>query len=241
MATVPDELADIDFAKTDEPAVADSLSVPLPVPLSSRPPVAPLVRFSVADVELMIASGVFADGRRCELIDGLIVERGMKGLTHENIAEAIADFLHELKTVDKQKHGRDRCRVRTESPLSLPAQASMPEPDIMLLAGDRDRYADQRPEAADTLLVIEVADTTLAKDKRVAGIYAAAGVPRYLLVDVNARTLTLHEQPSADGYGEVRQMDTVPVVVGDDVLGELTAATVFGESPTSEATEGPSA
>ena len=229
MATVPDELVDVDFTDADEPAVVDPVPVQPPLPLSVRPPIATLARFSVADVELMITAGVFADGRRCELIEGLIVETMPRGLTHIGCVNRLVDALNRWQLLDEMsRSGPARFCVSKEDPLSLPAQASLPEPDIMLLVGDRSRYADRRPEAADTLLVVEVADTSLAKDKRLAAIYAAAGVPRYLLVDVNDRTMTLHEQPAAEGYAEVRDVDVVPVAVDGEELGQIDRDAVFG-------------
>ena len=227
MATVPDELADVDYADADESAVL----APLPAPLATWPPVGSLLRLSVAQYDRMIELGILDTDDQAELIEGLVVKKMTKGPTHEDIAGAIHDRLHELKTLDKLKHDRERCRVKKEGPLSLPAQASEPEPDVMLLVGDRSRYVSRHPEAADTLLVVEVADTSLAKDRRLAAIYAAAGVPRYLLVDVATRTMTLHEQPAAEGYAEVRKVDVVPVAVDGEELGVLTTADVFPPEP----------
>ena len=48
-----------------------------------------------------------------------------------------------------------------------------------------------RPE--DISLIIEVSDTTLDYDLRTkAGVYCRAGVPQYLVIDVNARLVYVH-------------------------------------------------
>ena len=70
--------------------------------------------------------------------------------------------------------------VRTHSPLAV-SDDSEPEPDVAVVsAGD---YSTRHPQTA--LLVIEVADSSLQKDRRVkAALYAAAGIPEFWLVDL---------------------------------------------------------
>ena len=56
---------------------------------------------------------------------------------------------------------------------------SEPEPDAAIVpAGD---YDHAHPTTA--LLVIEIADSSLARDRRKAGLYAAAGIPECWIVD----------------------------------------------------------
>ncbi len=53
--------------------------------------------------------------------------------------------------------------------------------------------------------LIEVSDSSLSKDRRVkTRIYAAAAVPEYWVVDVNAGTIEVRTQPRGDGYGQLR-------------------------------------
>ena len=199
------------------------------------PPVAPPVRFTVDEYDRMIEQGVIEEGSRCELIQGLIVAKAPKTPHHEYAANKTFEFLFRLKIIDELQRdatgdGQERCRVRKEAPLRLPDQASAPEPDVMLLRGSRETFIPRHPVAADVLLLVEVADSSLAKDQRMAAIYAAAGVARYLLVDLTSETMTLHERPTADGYESVAQIDRVPIAIGGDAIGELTAETVFPAS-----------
>ena len=53
-------------------------------------------------------------------------------------------------------------------------------------------------------LVIEVADSSLRKDRLLKGpLYASSNVAEYWIVNIAARTVEVHRQPSADGWGEV--------------------------------------
>jgi Uma2 family endonuclease len=71
-------------------------------------------------------------------------------------------------------------------------------PDLMVVdPTPRDRH----PSAA--RLVVEVAITTQRHDAWKAGRYPAAGVGECWLVDVPARTITVHRAPGARGYAEV--------------------------------------
>jgi Uma2 family endonuclease len=59
----------------------------------------------------------------------------------------------------------------------------------------------------DTLLVIEVADTTLAYDRDVkAPLYARTGMQEFWLVDIQDRSITVFRQPAPNGYSFVRTL-----------------------------------
>jgi Uma2 family endonuclease len=50
-------------------------------------------------------------------------------------------------------------------------------------------------------LLVEVADSSLSKDRRVkTGIYAAAGVPEYWIVDLDSNQIEVLTDPVGDGY-----------------------------------------
>ena len=64
------------------------------------------------------------------------------------------------------------------------------------------------PTAKDVLLVIEVADTSLERDRdvKIPG-YAAAGIPEAWLVDLATDAISMYRAPGPEGYGDVM---TVP-------------------------------
>ena len=55
------------------------------------------------------------------------------------------------------------------------------------------------------LLVVEVADTSLAHDRYTkAPLYARAGIPEYWIVDLNGERIEVYREPSTAGYRTIR-------------------------------------
>ena len=93
--------------------------------------------------------------------------------------------------------------MRVQGPIAL-ADDTEPEPDLTVL-GHRDvPYKEREAWAEDVLLVIEVAESSLAYDRSPKmRLYAEAGVPEYWVVDCTAETVEVHRGPGPDGYREV--------------------------------------
>lgn len=65
----------------------------------------------------------------------------------------------------------------------------------------------RRPAGHEVILAVEVAVTSLRRDRRKAALHAAAGVATFWLVDVEAGAVTLYADPRADGsWGSVRRV-----------------------------------
>ena len=65
-------------------------------------------------------------------------------------------------------------------------------------------YKEREAWAEDALLVIEVADSSLAYDRSTKlRLYAEAGIPEYWVVDCTAETVEVHRDPGPDGYRDV--------------------------------------
>lgn len=96
----------------------------------------------------------------------------------------------------------DETIIAVQDPLRL-GDDSEPQPDLMPLRPRADWYADAHPEASDTLLVVEVADSTLRHDRdRKLPLYARHGVPEVWLIDLHGARLTIHRDPESTGYRE---------------------------------------
>ena len=82
------------------------------------------------------------------------------------------------------------------------AEGFSPDPDFTLLKYRQGGYGrGPRPTAADVLLVIEVADSSLEYDLGEKALaYARAGVPEMWVVDIPNRQMHVYIHPSADGY-----------------------------------------
>ena len=103
-------------------------------------------------------------------------------------------------------------RLSVQNPLRL-NDYTEPQPDIVSLKHRSDGYRGKRPEAADALLVLEVADTTLNYDRNVKlPRYAKAGVPEVWIEDVESDTLLVFRNPSGGAFGTTLKLgrgDTV--------------------------------
>jgi Uma2 family endonuclease len=88
--------------------------------------------------------------------------------------------------------------IRVQMPLALEG-GSAPEPDVAVVTGSPRDYRDAHPTRA--LLVIEVADASLGHDRqRKAPLYARAGIPQYLLLDLNREVAELFSDPDSGVY-----------------------------------------
>jgi Uma2 family endonuclease len=153
-------------------------------------------RFTVEDYYQMAAAGILAENDRVELIDGEIVEMSPIGSRHAAcVTRTDSLFAHTL--------GR-AVIVRVQNPVRLD-ERSEPEPDVALLRPREDFYESAHPTAADVLLVVEVADTSLEYDCQVkAPLYARHGIPELWVANPGERHLITHREPTPGGYATVR-------------------------------------
>jgi Uma2 family endonuclease len=142
------------------------------------------------EYERLVAEGLFGD-ERIELLGGVIVEMSPQDPRHAFAIERLTAVLGPLVV--------GRARLRVQLPFAASSD-SLPEPDVALVpVGD---YSDAHPDRA--LLVIEVANTSLRKDRLLKGeIYARAGVPEYWIVNLVDRRIEVYTGPSEGAYAKV--------------------------------------
>ena len=153
-------------------------------------------RFTVDDFHRMGEAGILGEDDRVELVEGELVEMAPIGARH-------AAYLNELVRLVHERVGR-RVIVQPQGPLGLSERTEV-YPDLALLRWREDHYVSTIPTPRDTLLVVEVSDTTLAYDRDgKAPLYAAAGVPEVWIVDLAGSRIDVHRTPGPDGYAEIR-------------------------------------
>lgn len=179
-------------------------------------------RVSVTDYHRMGETGILGPDLRTELIDGEIVEMPPIGHPHAGTVKFLANLM-------KETVGRDAI-VAVQDPVWLDDH-SEPLPDIALLRPRPDYYRNGHPGPADVLLLVEVADSSLAYDREVKlPRYSRAGIPEVWLVDLAGRRLAIYRQPTADGYSEIRTADDLNAIalpLGPDVHRTIDLATLF--------------
>ena len=89
---------------------------------------------------------------------------------------------------------------------------SEPEPDIAIVPGPADRYVDQHPVPADIALIIEIAESSLAEDRRdKQRIYARAGISLYWIVNLIDSQLEVYSDPSGPAAAPAyRKREIIP-------------------------------
>lgn len=148
--------------------------------------------WSWTDLRRLEDAGILAPGERVELIAGEIIAMSPKGVRHEILR-------NELILYWADRRPRD-VKFAEEPPLTL-AEHTEPEPDIILFPASL-RVNEVR--ADNVLLVVEIADSSLAWDLRTkAQVYAAFGVREYWVIDAATHETTVHRDPHDGAYRSV--------------------------------------
>ncbi len=153
-------------------------------------------RWSVAEIEAMVAAGILLEDERFELIGGEVVPMSPKGNRHEVVKQALQEYWF-------PKVAGGDVGLITETTLRTGAD-SYCEPDFLFWPRS---IALADITVATTLLLVEVADTSLAYDTgRKAHSYGALGLREYWVINALTLTTHIHRKPSADGYGWTRKL-----------------------------------
>jgi Uma2 family endonuclease len=168
-------------------------------------------RFTVDEYMAMGRAGILHAEERVELIDGRVVEMSPIGDAHSECVRCTTRVFVQLLGANGV--------VSPQLPIRIGDQ-SAPQPDIAILRPGS--YRDRTPTPEDVLLLIEIADTSLAHDRAVkAPLYAAAGVAEYWILDLTTSTLAVYREPAADGYRSLRTLGAdgavAPLALGADV------------------------
>ena len=74
---------------------------------------------------------------------------------------------------------------------------------------------------------MEVTRTTAAKDRKLARVYGAGGIPAYWIVNVPRRQLEVYEGPVGGQYPApkiLRETEAVDLTIGGQVVGRISVA-----------------
>jgi Uma2 family endonuclease len=136
----------------------------------------------------LVDEGVLGPDDRVELLEGVIVAVAPQGPRHAAVVNKVAEVLFAAVG--------SRGAVRVQVALRLGAYR-VPEPDVAVVPGRQLDYTTAHPTTA--LLVVEVAETSLAQDRlSKVRIYAAAGVPEFWIVNLRDSCVEVFRAPVAD-------------------------------------------
>lgn len=167
----------------------------------------------------MIETGIIASDARVELLAGFVTEKMSKNPLHA----AFTTILNRLFILLLPPNWI----IRKEDPIVL--EESMPEPDIAILDGRKINQLAEHPQPKHIALLVEVADSTLAKDQTVKkALYAQANIPVYWIINLPDQLIEVYRHPLRTGdYGQretYRFDQPVPIELVGEIIANLELA-----------------
>lgn len=162
----------------------------------------------------MTEAGILPEESGWEVIDGFLLDKMTIGSRHASTVNRLMQLLVSLLAGE--------ATVTVQNPIHID-DYNEPEPDIAILKYRADFYAEAHPTPADTLLVVEVSDSTILLDREVKlGLYAEAGIPEVWLIDLKADAVERHTSPVNGRYHSIEIVERGGTVASESVKG-LTA------------------
>jgi Uma2 family endonuclease len=174
----------------------------------------------------MIDAGIFRDDDHVELLGGLLVDKMVKNDPHNFTIDMLGAILHQVLAPD--------WIARQEKSVVL-GLFWRPEPDVAIARGPRERYRSKGPRRADLGLLVEVADSSYAKDRGPKWRkYAASGIAVYWIVTLPLRQIEVYTTPSgrgrSAGYRDAKVYgpdEEIPLILEGRELGRIKGSEIL--------------
>ena len=185
---------------------------PSPAPLAS-----PAVYRMTVDEFERIAGSLNDD--QVELLDGYVIGRGDMKPRHVLATERLRRRLERIVS--------EGYFVREEKPIRIP-EFDEPRPDISVVRGDPELFAQRHPAPEEVALLIEVSETSLDRDQGKKRFnYARSRIPIYWIVNLVESQLEVYTNPGPDGYQSsqiLKPGQDVAVVIDGHEAGRIAVA-----------------
>lgn len=176
-------------------------------------------RFSREDYHLLEKVGLLTEDSPVELINGEIIEMSPINSLHAGTVKRLLRFLSNALT--------DQYLIGAQDPIDL-GEYSEPEPDLSILKYREDTYINSHPGATDILLLIEVADSSLEKDRTVKlPLYAQADIPETWIVNLQDKQIEVYGGPK-DGTYHKQSIYQMGDILTHELIGELPVKDMLG-------------
>ena len=155
-------------------------------------------RLDVDALYRMAEAGILAWGERVELIDGEIIDMVPIGSDHGGMTDRLARLI--IPAV------AGHVAVGIQRPVRLDAY-NEPQPDVVLMRPRADDYRSGHPTADDVLLIVEVANSSLAFDRGTKlPLYARFAVPEVWIVGLAGAAIEVYRAPNAGSYRDTERV-----------------------------------
>lgn len=190
---------------------------------TTESPPFPVHRFSVEEYHRLCDVGLLDEDAPVELLEGWIVPKR----PHSPLHDAVVQATHEL-LARALPHA---WKTRVQS--AIVTADSEPEPDVAVVKGPGSRYRDHHPSTGEILLIVEVADSSLQKERRKAGVYCSIEVPTYRIVNLQDHSIEVRQESDVIGRASrnlrtFREGETINIAQGDKVLATIAVTDVLG-------------
>jgi Uma2 family endonuclease len=173
----------------------------------------PRPRVSVEEYYRMAEVGLIAPDARTELIEGEVIEMAPMGSPHAGRVSQLSHLIFPALG--------NSGLMRVQLPVHLD-DYSEPMPDLAVVRPQKEFYSSRHPGSADTLLIVEVSDSSLRFDRDVkVPLYSRHQVPEVWLLDLSRDRIHFFRAPRDGTYTDVSFIDE-PNAVALSALPEIT-------------------
>jgi len=155
------------------------------------------LRWTPEALDEMLRRGDLDADRHYEILNGELYEKMGHNWPHAFAVSALQLIFSRMDS--------ESFYVASQLPLRI--GQDLPEPDLKVIRGSLFGRRET-PTADETLLVVEVSDSTYATDFHIKlPIYATAGIPVYWIADVNRRRVEVFRLPVGGTYADVSMFE----------------------------------
>jgi Uma2 family endonuclease len=165
-------------------------------------------------------SCILADDDHVELLEGLIVTKMIRKPVHDAVVEMVRDAIGCVLPAGW-------C-IRSQS--AITTADSEPEPDIAVVRGTARDYLGHHPGPTEIALVVEVAETSLDRDRYKRRLYARAGLACYWIINLQAREVEVYTNASSAEVPKYEEeivheaMSSIPFVIAGQQIAQIPAS-----------------
>lgn len=178
----------------------------------------PVRLFTVEEYHQLGELGILTNRDAVELLAGYIVPKMIHNPPHDAAVE-LADFvLRPMLT--------EGWRIRIQS--AITTDDSEPEPDLVIVSGAIRDHLSRHPRPDEIGLLVEVADSSVQRDRLKSELYASAGISTYWIVNLPESQLEVYSSPIKsdsryENHNIFRGEQGIDVVIDGSIFGSVQA------------------